>query len=207
MNDFIGKIIAFFAKYSDVKLDLKATVIYNSMNLNPVFPLPDPDMPALNNAILEYREALLNAQSRDYNAVLIKNQKRASLIMLLESLAKYVTFTAKGDVVALGSSGYDLVKAPVPVTISAPQNVTITDGLNLGELTIKADAVKGSPSYVPQITTAPLTPDSVWISYPCTKRTFTFKNLLRGQLYFCRIGALGSKGQLVFSDAVSRVAQ
>ena len=206
ISAFIGKIVTNFRRHSDPKLYLKSTVIYNSMNLNPSFPTPEPDMPSLNTAITDFSQALVSAQSRDSNAVLVKNQKRASLIMLMESLAQYVTFTAKNDVVALGSTGFDLAKAPEPVTISAPQNVTLADGLNAGELVIKGDAVKGA-KYLAQITSAPLTAESLWVSYPSTSRTYTFNGLEKSRNYVCRLGAVGSRNQLVFSEPVSRVSQ
>ncbi len=74
-------------------------------------------------------------------------------------------------------------------------------------MVIKGDAVKGSQSYLPQITPDPLTADSVWTSAPSTTRTYTFKGLQKTKVYWARLGAAGAKGQLVFSDAVSRAAQ
>lgn len=203
----IAKITTGFDRLSDAHLLTKAMDIYASMNGNVLFPTPTPALDALNDAILSFQNALTAAAARERTQVILKNQARVALIVMLRELANYVTFTANGDAGVLSSSGYDMRKVPEPVIVPKPTNLLVEDGLNSGELKVTVDKPKGARSFVHQYTADPLLAGSVWESTPTTSKTYTFTGLEKAKNYWCRVGVIGSNGQLVYSDPVSRVVQ
>ena len=83
----------------------------------------------------------------------------------------------------------------------------MTDGVNAGELVLTVPQVKGAKGFVHQYTPDPIMPDSEWAQIFSTTGKCTFKNLENAKKYWCRVIAVGPFGQVVVSDAVSRVAQ
>lgn len=112
------------------------------MNGNVDLPTPTPGLDVINDAIVFYQAALTTAQSRERIQVVIKNQARAALIVLLTELTNYVTFTANGNPAILISSGFDMRKDPEPSSITKPGKIQVTDGLKSGELTVSVHGVK-----------------------------------------------------------------
>jgi len=196
-----------FDPLSDPDFQTKAESIYASMLGNTNFPTPTPDLPAINAAIQDYSAALIAAQQKDKNAVAIKNQQRDNVTALLIQLANSVMTTANGDKTMLISSGFDLAKEGETTPITKPASISLTDGNNAGELVVKVPRVKGSTGYGPQYTTDPLTTKSEWTAFMTTTSKYTFTNLEPAKKYWCRVAVVGPFNQLVYSDAVSRIAQ
>jgi hypothetical protein len=196
-----------FDPMSDPDFETKAGSIYNGVNGNAFFPTPTPTMPEVNDALQGYSVSLLSAQTRDKNAVAAKNQARAALTDLLTQLASYVTMTANGDRAILVASNYDLASEGDSTPITKPENIQLSDGANSGEIVVKVKGVKGAKSYLHQYTADPLTASSEWTQVISTTSKYTFKNLSVAQRVWCRVAAVGSYNQVVFSDAVSRVVQ
>ena len=203
----IAKITTGFQRLSDAKLLTKSLDIYASMNGNPFFITPTPAMADVNGSILAFQAALTSAAARERTQVILKNHARASLITMLKELANYVTFTANGAAGVLSSSGFDMRKVPEPVYVPKPSKILVQDGLNSGELTVSVSKPRGARSFVHQYTPDPLTASSIWVSVPSTSKTCTFTGLEKAKNYWCRVGVVGSNGQLVYSDPVSRVVQ
>jgi hypothetical protein len=203
----VAKIKTGFQRLSDAKLLTKSLDIYTSMNGNLNFLTPVPTMADVNGSILAFQAALTSAAARERTQVILKNHARASLITMLKELANYVTFTANGDAGILSGSGFDMRKVPEPVYVPKPSKILVTDGLNSGELTVSVSKPRGARSFVHQYTPDPLTASSIWVSIPSTSKTYTFTGLEKAKNYWCRVGIVGSNGQLVYSDPVSRVVQ
>ena len=196
-----------FDPLSDSDFETKAQSIYASMLNNGNFPTPTPDVPALMVNIEAYSQALTAAQNKDKNAIAIKNQVRDLLTAALIQLANSVMTTANGDKTMLISSSFDLAKAGETTPLEKPASVTLTDGINAGQLAIKVPAVKGANSYGPQYTADPLTTDSQWTQFMTTTSKYTFTNLTSAKKYWCRMAVIGPYNQVVYSDAVCRVVQ
>ena len=199
----IGKVKTGFPKLPEPNLLTKALDIYKSMNGNTNFPTPTPDLLTLQAAITAYQDALTDAQSRDRSSVALKNQVRLALITMLNNLAAYVNFTGNGDIPVLATSGFDLFKISEPVTVQKPEKVNVTAGPNPGELTTSTRGSKGARSFVHQHNTNATMPDNGWVSTTTTAKTYTFTGLAKGQEYWVRVAAVGSKGQVMYSDPIS----
>jgi hypothetical protein len=118
-----------------------------------------------------------------------------------------VLFCAKGNRVIALSSGFSLSKQPEPTPpLSKPENLRVEAGINPGELDIRVANVKNAISYMHQVSTDPTLAEASWKSVTSSTSQALIVNLQPGTKYYCRVGAIGSKKQLVYSDVVSRVA-
>jgi hypothetical protein len=196
-----------FESFSDSNFETKGTNIYDSMLSNSYFPSPIPDLSVVQEALQVYSAAVPAAQGRDRDAVAVKNQARETLTVLLIQLANYVMTVANGNKTMLISSGFDLAGEGEPTPIVKPAGITLADGPNAGELVVKVTAVKGARSYLAGCTPDPLTDNSEWTEFVTTTSKYTFKNLPNAVKYWCRVAAVGSHDQVVYSDAVCRVVQ
>jgi hypothetical protein len=203
----IPKITMPFSGMSDSNFETKAQSIYARMLGNAYFANPTPTLAALLEAINAYSAALTLAQTREKNAVALKNDARAAVTALLIQLASFVMTAANGDKTKLISSGYDLASEGGVTNLEKPTSIELMDGKNAGELVVKIPSVKGAKSYGPQYTSDPLTADNQWVQVITTTSKYTFNGLGSGKKYWCRVAAVGPYGQVVYSDAISRVVQ
>jgi hypothetical protein len=195
-----------FDRLNDAELEIKANAILAAMTGNANFPTPAPTLAELTTAIDEYSAAQSAAKTGDRVDIAIKKQKRESLTTLLHQLGDYVLFASKRDRVIMASSGFSVSREAQPLPpLAKPENLQVLSGANTGELLISIARVPGARAYQYQYTPDPLTQESVWETQLNTTIKNTFANLLSGTRYWCRVGAIGTEGQLVFSDAVSRV--
>ncbi len=194
-----------FSRYSDGALESKTHSIISSMTANANFPTPVPAIADVQAAATAFATALVKAGTGNRMDVADKNAKRETLIGLLRTLGTYVNLVANGDRTQLLSSGFDISKDPQPLVISKPGNLKVENGLSSGELLVTVKAVKGAYAYLHEYTTdATMAPGS-WVTTNATTSRYLFSNLQPGTLYYCRVGAIGSNNQLLYSDAVSRM--
>src|SRR5258705_12990294 len=112
-----------FAKLSDAQLEVKAQFIITQMD-NAYFPTPDPALGDLQDALTDFKNAVIAAKTGNRLDAAIKTQKRDALVDLLHLEANYVQFIAKGDVVKLMTSGFTLAKQPAPAPgLTKPVNL------------------------------------------------------------------------------------
>jgi hypothetical protein len=197
-----------FERLTDAALEARANSILAALTGNTAFPTPVPSLPALQTAIDDYTDALARAQQGSAYEKAFKNQKKMVLIDLLHSLGNYVLFTANGDELMAKSSGFAIAKLPSPKPPVEPAGgQVLSDGPNAGELDYKFKPVKGARSYLYQHTPEPLTAGSVWESQAGTVSRVRFSGLESGKRYWCRVMTVGTGGQAVYSEPVSRVVQ
>jgi hypothetical protein len=196
-----------FDSLSDSDFETKSGDIYASMLDNASFPTPVPDLPSVKTSLDAYSAALIAAQSRNRDDVANKNAARETLTASLIQLANSVMTTANGDKQMLISSGFDLAKPGETTPLVKPEWITVTDGINPGDLKVRVKAVKGAQGYVPQYALDPQAPDSEWTKVMTTTCKYTFTSLTSGQKYWVRMAAIGPHQQMVYSDMVSRIAQ
>jgi hypothetical protein len=194
-----------FSILNDGNFLAKAQNIRTSMTGNTDFPDPVPSLGTIGDAIDDYAAALVKAGTGNRSDVADKNAKRKILTDLLRSLAAYVTSIANGDRSKLLTTGFDVSKEKEPVVITKPENITVNNGANSGVLLVSVKRVKGAASYVHEYATPEAMATDSWVSTTTSKSKITFSELEAGKIYYCRIAAVGSKGQIVYSDPIARM--
>jgi hypothetical protein len=207
MKKFIRKVVKAFKKLADANLLTFGQNVTASMAAAvDTFPAPLPSLDSINTELGNYEGLLQTSASRDKVQVQLKNKSKFTLQQMLSQLADYVN-SITTDPALLASSGFDLNKLPQPVTITAPENPTLADGSNSGQILFKFKAVKGASSYVFQCTSDPTLQESSWVSYPATTTSFLFTGLTKGTTYYCRALAVGAYQQVKASIVLNRIAQ
>lgn len=200
-----NKALIDFSKYSDGDFESKARTIITNMTGNTNFPDPSPAIPDVTLATNIYSEALAAASTGNRSDVADKNEKRQLVTLMLRSLASYVNFTAEGDRAMLLTTGFNVNKEREPVIITKPENIQVTNGMNAGELRVSVKAVKGAKSYVHEYTNDTGLAADHWQSTTTSQSKITFSELEAGKTYYCRVAAVGPKGQIVYSDQIARI--
>ncbi len=194
-----------FTTLSDGNLESKTHSIISSITGNANFPTPVPSIAVIEAAADNFSSALVKAQTGNRADVADKNAKRETLLAALRQLCSYVNLTANGDAAMLLTSGFDVSKDPQPSIISKPEIIRLENGVASGTLQLSVKAVKGAYSYLHEYTTdATLAPNS-WVSSMSTSAKATLTNLQPGTVYYCRVAAVGSNNQVLYSDAASRM--
>ena len=83
-----------------------------------------------------------------------------------------------------------------------PENLILSQGLNAGSILCSINAVKNATGYLFEATKDPVTENSNWISIPCTRTKCEFEGLEQGEQYWFRVAAVGSNGQVIYSNIV-----
>ncbi|MFL5810468.1 MAG: fibronectin type III domain-containing protein [Flavisolibacter sp.] len=199
------KALMSFAHFGDGKLLAFGQTVIVSMTGNPDYPAPVPSIAFVSDTVGSFAEAITIAASGNRAAIADKNAKKRLAIAALRQLAASVTTTANGDRTMLLTSGFDISKDKEPVVITKPVDLRVTTGTSSGELNVSVRRVKGAASYVHEYATAEGMAAGNWVSTPSSKARITFGELQPGVVYYCRVAAVGSKGQIVYSDVVSRM--
>ncbi len=105
------------------------------------------------------------------------------------------------------TSGFQVAKVPSPAPpLVKPAAPVLESGINAGELLSKNKAIAGAVSYMHQYATEAEMNQENWKSVPTSKSSCVITGLVPGTKYYCRLVVVGRKGQIVYSDVVSRVA-
>jgi len=196
-----------FVRLSDPDLEIKAQAIVTAMTDNTFFATPVPALATVTAFITNYSTALSKAQTRDKAEVANKNYMRSLLEKTLMDLAGYVTFTSGGSEPALVSSGFDLAKPAANLPpIGVPDNFTVDNGVNEGEVISSVDRVTGARSYIHEYTADPVTPTSEWTQQFTTVRKCTIADLEPGKKYWFRVAAIGPRQQIAYTNVQLRMA-
>lgn len=197
-----------FNKLSDANLLAKTVGIQTAMTGNVNFPTPNPTLTQLATAMSDFQTAIGAAGSGNRTDIADKKAKKTALITMLHNLGSYVVYTAQGDLDKAKTSAFDFVKPSTPsLPLGKPSNLALQDGMNAGEVLATFDKAESARNYLCQTTPEPLTEQSVWQSQNSTVTKVLLTGLPSGQKYWFRIAALGIDGQLVYSDAMSRIVQ
>lgn len=196
-----------FNRMSDPTLETRANQILGHMYGNPNFPAPVPTGEEMEAFIGAFSSVLTQCKNGDRVKIAEKNQNRKLLVQKLHLWSHYVLLKSEGDEVKALSSGFSIAAASsTRPPLQKPAALSITNGINNGEILCKGKRVAGAVSYVFEFATLEGMTSDQWNRIAATKTKQTISNLNRGTLYYCRIGAIGSNNQLVYSDVTSRTA-
>ncbi len=184
-----------FNNWPDKKLAAETKQVALAMTGNAAFPKPNPAILTFSAAVDAFIDQLGKAGSRDMNAVAAKNTKRFELVQLCNSLVNSVASTANGNREMLVSTSLPLRKIPQAVVLRNPENFTVTNGINPGELYLK---IKGSNAHsiIFEYTEDPPTPTSIWTRTTCTSSRCTVSGLEAGKRFWFRVAAVVAAARL-----------
>jgi hypothetical protein len=206
----IAKIKINYTRFLNPRLAAFVNAVILAITGNVNFPLTQALLPDLADLLTSFNTAMANAENRDKVLIGLRDTAREALLLQVNAVAASVTFEAAGDRDKLLSSGFELYKrtgdGPPPV-LGAITGFKVMDSDVPVGLKLVCDGVKNRKSYTHQITPDPLTPTSVWQSFTTTSKEYTFANLPSSKKFWCRILAIGTKGQVSISDPLSRVTQ
>ena len=202
-----------------VKLDLKskndpelaqfADDHAEAMDGNTNFTTPNPstiDFAAKKDAFKAALQASNLAQETAKQKTLEKDLARAELEGALNIRASYVQSESKGDKAKILSANLD-VRAAKTLTgdLPAPLDFLATMGDRPGEMDIVWSRVKGSKSYILQM--SPADGARAWTQAAVvTKSKETVTGLTSGTRYAFRVAAVGTAGQSPWSDESIQMA-
>ena len=196
-----------FENMADAKLSQKTSFVISSMTGNANFTTPDPSLADVTTALNDFKTAVDNALTRDSNAIAIKKEKRQALIDLLHLEIYYVLYKSRGNRAVAESSGFSFAKNPAPApAILKPQNLQVINSNQSSQMDVSIDTVTGAVAYVYQCIADAALASGNWISTTCSQSKCTITGLTPGTLYHWRVAAVGTKGQILYSDTISRIA-
>lgn len=171
-----------------------------------VFVTPVPTMTVLKDACDEFQSALNSALGGDRVLVAQKNTYRQTLVNHLHTLGHYVLMTAAGNRFIAVESGFTLSKEPAPVVINKPTGLTVENSNQAGQLLISIRKVRGAVAYMHQYSSDPALKEESWMCMTSSATKCKLPGLKAGTIYFIRVGAIGTKDQVLFSDVASKMA-
>lgn len=200
-----SKIILGFTRLSDDQLEGQALAIAAAMAGNTNFPEPTPALADLNNSIKLFSDALALAKTRDKVKVAIKNKFRQNLELLLISLASHCSYTAKADRAILASSGFTLnTESNMTRALTPPENFTVQPGNHSGEAVLYINSVPNANTYLFLYGPSPIG-NEAWFHAVNSLPYFTITGLTPGTTYSFKVGAAGSKGQVLYTNVISKM--
>lgn len=201
-----SKILNSYKRASDANIMIIAHRVAAKMQNNSNFPNAPEALAALLLLLPELQTAINDAGARDKEMVSIKNDKKATLVTLLSTLAAYVTDVSKGDRSKLLSSGFDLNRSKGEKTIAPVASLQVTiDKPN--EAVTKVKRVTGARVHIHQCTMDPITENSVWTDQMVTTPTCTFANLPSAIKHWFRVIVVGNNGEKEYSPTVAKIIQ
>jgi len=201
------KIRIAFQQFTDVNFRKQSEFIYDSLIDNTAFVTLAALLVLVKTALDKYSADLAAAGTNDKNAVAQKNQSRNELTVLLQQLGLAVMAEANGNETMLISSGFTLAKAREPRYIVNPGNVTVLQGITSGQMISMVKAQRSAKSYVHQLSTELPTEDTIWISKNSSTSKLAWDDLVPGKQYWVRIGVIGSRKQIAYSNIAVWFAQ
>ena len=194
------KITTALYKLSDASLQVKTEHIITCLTNNEYFTTPSPPLAEVKAALQTFVDATAIAQNRSKYDVLIKNNKRDMLLLLLKNLSLYVQLEGSENEMALASSGFSIQKAAEPVGILAkPQNFKLIP-MHPGAIKASIDKVYGAKMYLYEYR---VKGETLWQNITDTRTTVLFSNLNKVTEYEFRAVALGANPERVYTDVLT----
>ena len=205
----MAKIKTGFSEYLNSDLAAFVNGVITALTGNINFPLTQSMLAGLGESLDHFKTAMANAKNSDKALIGLRDTARMQLVLQLTSVAGSVTFEGGGNRDKLLSSGFELYKTRdgQPILLGPIKRFRLVDSDISGGIKAMCDGAIARRSYMYQITPDPLTSESVWQSFPATSKEYTFANLPSCKRFWCRIVAIGTKGQVSISDPLSRVTQ
>ena len=189
-----------FATVSHADLIVVSQSVLIGMTGNAAFPAPTPTLADLAAMRIAYIAAV-NAAKDSRRQIVVRNQRRDSLVGMLRDLALYVQVASGGDKAILMSSGFTAQRIRQPIgVLPAPSNLRLKRGTNSGQIAARCNRLAQSRAYEWRYANA--TTPTVWIEIESTFAANTvIEGLAPGTQYIVQVRALATDGPSDWSDA------
>jgi hypothetical protein len=178
----------------------KARLIVEAISTNVgTFMSPMPDLITVNAAIDDLETAWNNAADGGKNLTVIMHDKEAALMLLMNSLAQYVTLTANGNEDIVHLAAMDTKKTPTKVQ----SDFDVIYAADSGSVIARKKNVLRA-SYIWQFSTDPSAAN--WTEHGITTQSkTTISGLTPGVRYWFRVAVVDKDGQHPFLEPVSLI--
>jgi hypothetical protein len=193
-----------FREYNEPDLITIACRVTDKLANNERFPEVKPLLSPIRETAQQLQSAVVDASLGDTLKIIIKNDYKEKLIILLRELGDWIEKHSSGDELTLVSSGFKLAKPRKEISLQNPEEFIIMPGKNMGEIIMQVKRVAGAKAYIYQYTRDPLTDDSKWETINSTKRKIVVKKLPLGVKFFFRMAAIGARNQVVYTETLFR---
>ena len=198
------KIVLNLFSLSDGALEDLGLAVAAAMNGNTHFPEPQPSLTELNDSIKAFSDALALAKSRDKVKVAVKKNMRIALENILRNMANYCIYMARGEREILVSSGFPLNAATAsPKILSVPENFTAQQGRQSGEVVVSVKRVSNASAYLLLYKPA-AAENAEWTHATNSLPSFILNGLETLKLYHFKMGVIGTNGQTVYTDIITK---
>lgn len=190
---------------------VRAEQIVASLTGNLNFPTPNPTLATVTTAIDALQTSIVDTQKARQAAqakTAAQRDNEAALDQIMRQLAAYIENVSDGDEAKIRSAGVSIRSAATPSTdtVSAPANLSPTEGDHEAEIDLSWNRVKGARSYIIQHSADPPT-DTSWTQIQVvTTSSATISGLTRGAKHWFRVAAVGPNGQSGWSDPATKIA-
>ena len=203
----VAKVKTNYVRFTIALLLTKSRGILKALTGNASFPSPEPTLKDLQGFIDALQTLDTAVNNGDNTQVAARDAARVALLNAVSSIGNYVNFTAKGNIPALDSSGYDMYKTKETMVLVPAKTLLVESKPNTNSLFITAKGGKGIKYIIYQYTTDAKMAEGSWVSLNCGYRKCTIENLVKAQEYIVRVQYFGSHGQNFISDTISRIVQ
>lgn len=193
-----------FRKYNDSELDEIAHFICARLRDNEDWPDLQNLLPPIVETLKQFQHYRGEAMSGDTNMIIVKNDLKEKLIILLRELGETIQLKAKDDEWLVITSGYKFTKPPKKTNIEKPEQFQVLPGKQNGQIILQAKRVKGAKAYLFKYTRGPVNNETRWETITSTQRKIVISNLPLGIQFFFQMAAIGARNQIVFTDVVPR---
>ena len=199
-------ILSIYKSLRDIDTIATGYRVVEKMEGNPDFPDAPQELATMKKMLPEALSAYNNAKGRDMEAVQLKNNLKAELIVLLAAIADYVTAKCKGNRLMLLASGFPISGASFSQIEQVIEQLEVALGAP-GEATTRIKRLRAARAYMHQCTTELPTSETVWRSEGSKLPYYTFNGLTSVTKYWFRVVVVGADGQIITSPVIARVIQ
>lgn len=169
---------------------------------NTYFPVPSPTLADLQTAVDVYTASLSKAKNGSRADKEQKNLDKQGLISLLRDECDYVNMIAKGDVLTLLTTRFNISKDRQPRVLGTPE-AKVENGTS-GKLLLSTPAVAGALAYKHKYKAN--VNAATWFEIYSTRAKCVIEGLTPGIEYELQIEAIGTKNQVTISNIVTKMA-
>lgn len=201
----IARVIVNFSKsrLTDAEVSAQLAKVIAEMTGNTNFLEPVVSLVTAQEELDKFNDLSIAAKDGTRKDTAAKNAQRKVVESILKKLGNYVQLTSDGDETIILTSGFDLAKKAMPIgPLEQATGLSVKPGSNKGAVSLSCDIVDQASFYEFEYTSAPSTPESIWLKQTSTKRRMEIAGLTSGKQYAFRVAGAGTDLMRKWSEEV-----